>query len=67
MRVTLWHREIPNDEAIVLLEVINSTRETDGHFKYYWLRVPPTMTKAREAAAWTFDLPVEKYAPMIET
>jgi hypothetical protein len=52
---TLWRREIADDEPIVLLEVINATPEPDGRFRHYWLRVPPTMTTAHEAAAWTFD------------
>jgi hypothetical protein len=64
---TLWRREVADDEPIVLLEVINATSEPDGQFKHYFLRVPPTMTTAREAAAWTFDRAPEDYAPSIET
>jgi hypothetical protein len=64
---TLWRRELPDDEPIVMLEVVNATRERDGSSKRYWLRVPPTMTTAREAAAWTFDRAPEDYAPSIET
>jgi hypothetical protein len=64
---TLWRREVVDDEPIVLLEVTNATPEPGGRFKHYWLRVPPTMTSAREAAAWTFDLGPEDYAPLIET
>ena len=64
---TLWRREIEGDEPIVILEVINSTREPDGHFKHYFLRVPPDMKTAHEASAWTFDIPVKKYAPQVET
>jgi Domain of unknown function (DUF6745) len=64
---TLWRREIRDDEPIVMLEVVNATRERDGSSKHYWLRVPPTMTTAREAAAWTFDRAPEDYAPSIET
>jgi hypothetical protein len=64
---TLWRRELPDDEPIVMLEVVNATRERDGSSKHYWLRVPPTMTTAREAAAWTFDRAPEDYAPSIET
>jgi hypothetical protein len=64
---TLWRREVKGDDSIVVLEVINSTREPEGAFKHYWLRVPPTMKTAREAAAWTFDIPADKYAPSIET
>ena len=64
---TLWRREIKDDEPIVILEVINSTRETDGHFKHYWLRVPPNMRTAHQASAWTFNIPVAEYAPAVET
>ena len=64
---TLWKRDVSNDEPIVMLQVINSTREKDGSFKHYWLRVPPTITKAHEAAAWTFNMPAKDYAPQIET
>jgi hypothetical protein len=64
---TLWRREISDDEPIVLLEVINATPEPDGRFKHYWLRVPPTMTTAHEAAAWTFDRSPEDYAPQVES
>jgi len=64
---TLWRREIPDDEPIVLLEVVNATPEPDGRFKHYWLRVPPSMTSAREAAAWTFELGPDEYTPEKET
>ena len=64
---TLWRQEVSNDEPIVMLEVVNSTREKNGSFKKYWLRVPPTMTKAHEAVAWTFDKSAKDYAPQIET
>jgi hypothetical protein len=64
---TLWRRIVPDDEPIVILEVVNATPEKDGTRKHYWLRVPPTMTTAREAAAWTFNHAPEGYAPEIET
>jgi hypothetical protein len=64
---TLWRRELPDDEPVVLLEVVNATPEKDGTRKRYWLRVPPNMTTAREAAAWTFGLDGNEYVPEIET
>jgi hypothetical protein len=72
---TLWRRDIPgdverhipDDEPIVTIEVVNRTPEPDGRFKHYWLRVPPTMRTAREAVAWTFNMPAEHYVPEIET
>ena len=50
-----------------MVEVINSSPEPDGEFKHYWLRVPPNITKAREAVAWTFGMSAAKYQPAIET
>jgi hypothetical protein len=64
---TLWRRNVPGDEPIVMVEVVNATAEPDGRRKRYWLRVPPEMTSARQAVAWTFDAPPEDYAPAIET
>jgi hypothetical protein len=60
-------RHIPGDEPIVMIEVVNRTPGPDGRFKRYWLRVPPEMRTAREAVAWTFNMPAEQYAPEIET
>jgi hypothetical protein len=31
------------------------------------MRVPPTMTTAREAVAWTFGMPAAEYAPVKRT
>lgn len=33
----------------------------------YLLRVPPTMTRVREAIAWTFNMTEAEYRPLIET
>jgi AraC-like DNA-binding protein len=63
---TLWRRNLPDDEPIVMLEMAHRTPEPDGHFKHYWLRVPPTTQTAHEAVAWTLDVPTEDYAPTIE-
>jgi hypothetical protein len=64
---TLWRRRIPYNEPITLLEVVNATPEKGGRSKHYFLRVPPTMSKAHEAAAWTFGLAPQVYVPSIET
>ena len=40
---TLWRRDVPGDETIVMLEVVNRTAEPDGSFKRYWLRVHPEL------------------------
>lgn len=64
---TLWRRDTLNDEPVVMLEVINSTREPTGEFKHYWLRVDPSCRTAHEASAWTFNTPTKEYTPKIET
>ena len=63
----LYRIELPGDEPLVAVEVVNSTPEPDGHFKRYFLRVPPNITRAKDAVAWTFAMKPEDYLPMIET
>jgi hypothetical protein len=64
---TLWRRNVPGDEPIVMIEVVNATPEPDGRRKRYWLRVPPGTQTAHEAVAWTFGLSARDYTPAIET
>jgi len=64
---TLYRREIRGDEPLVMVSVVNATREPTGEFKNYWLRVPPNMTTAREAVAWTFAKEENEYAPTVES
>jgi hypothetical protein len=64
---TLYRKAISNDEPIVTVKVRNSTPETDGTAKDYFLRVPPNITTAREAVAWGFGKTSTEYAPVIET
>lgn len=63
----LWRIPMPDDEAVVMVEVVNSTPEPDGTSRTYWLRVPPTTRTARQGVAWTFGLEPEAYAPLRET
>ncbi|MDH6228143.1 MULTISPECIES: DUF6745 domain-containing protein [Streptomyces] len=63
----LWRIDLPDDEPVVMVEVVNSTAEPDGTFRTYWLRVPPRTRTAREGVAWTFGLTAEAYAPVRET
>jgi hypothetical protein len=63
----LYRRELADDEALVMVKVVNSTPEPDGSFKDYFLRVPPTMTTAKEAVAWTFGMKADAYAPLAQT
>ena len=63
----LWRVEMPNDEPLVMVEVINSTPEPDGTSRTYFLRVPPGTRTARAGVAWTFNLTEEEYAPRTQT
>ena len=54
-------------EPILAVRVVNHTPEPDGSVREFWLRVPPTMTTAREAVAWTFGLSTEAYDPLAES
>jgi hypothetical protein len=63
----LYKATLADDEALVLVKVTNSTPESDGTVKDYWLRVPPTMTRARDAVAWTFGMQAADYQPTRET
>jgi len=63
---TLFRVEVPGDEDICVVKVLNATPEPDGTFRDYFLRVPPDVTSAREAVAWTFDIE-EGYEPVAQT
>lgn len=63
----LYRKKLPGDEDLVMVKVLNSTPEPDGSFKDYFLRVPPTMERARQAVAWTFGKEEDEYAPAFQT
>lgn len=63
----LWRMELPQDEPIVMVEVVNSSPEPDGTFNIYFLRVPPTTQTAKAGVAWTFGLTEEEYQPLQQT
>ena len=50
-----------------MVEVRNSTPESDGSRRTYFLRVPPVMQTPREAVAWTFGLGTVEYRPEAES
>jgi hypothetical protein len=50
-----------------MVRVENGTPELDGTRKSYWLRVPPNITTAQEAVAWTFDTKAKDYQPQVQT
>jgi hypothetical protein len=64
---TLWRVDLPNDEPLVMVEVVNSTPEPDGTSRTYFLRVPPNTRTARAGVAWTFGLTEEEYSPLSQT
>lgn len=66
---TLWRRKLNahGGENLFMVEVVNGSPEPDGTFKHYWLRVPPTVTSAKEAVAWTYRLRKDEYKPKIRT
>lgn len=63
----LFRKDIPGDEPLVMVMVVNATAEPDGSFRDYFLRVPPSMRTAREAVAWTFGKTENDYGPGKET
>jgi hypothetical protein len=64
---TLFRKEIPGDEPLVMVRVLNATPEPDGSRKSYTLRVPPTIETAHAAVAWTFGLDAKGYHPDVES
>ena len=61
----LWRAEDGGDEPLMFVEVENATIE-HGEKRKFYLRVPPTMTTAHEAVAWTFYKTPETYNPSME-
>ena len=47
----LYKKNIPDDEPLVMVRVINTTPESDGSHKEYFLRVPPDTTTAAQGVA----------------
>ena len=63
---TLW-RQRWRWEAWAAVEVLNGSPEPDGTHKRYFLQVPANMRTAREAVAWTYGLPEQRYRPTVRT
>ncbi|MEV5326023.1 DUF6745 domain-containing protein [Nonomuraea sp. NPDC052634] len=64
---TLWRVDLPGDEPLTMVEVVNSTPEPDGTRRTYFLRVPPWIQRAKQGVAWTFGLAENEYDPQRET
>lgn len=58
---------VRRNNAIVFVEVLNSTPEPDGSIKTYWLRVPPDTPTAKAGIAWTFGVTEGEYNPEVQT
>ncbi|MFI0407897.1 DUF6745 domain-containing protein [Actinomadura sp. 3N508] len=63
----LWSIDLPGDEPVVMVEVVNSTPEPDGTHRTYYLRVPPSTRTARAGVAWTFGVDEADYHPEKQT
>ncbi|TYK46250.1 DUF6745 domain-containing protein [Actinomadura decatromicini] len=63
----LWSIDLPGDEPVVMVEVVNSTPEPDGTHRTYYLRVPPDTRTARAGVAWTFGIDETDYHPEKQT
>lgn len=63
----LYQLALKSDEPLCMVKVRNSTPEPDGSFKHYFLRVPPNMSTARQAVAWTFQMDEDEYSPQMQS
>lgn len=70
----LWRREYELRSGrgigrvpLQFVEVINGTREADGSYRRYFLRVPPWIETARQGVAWTYGLEADAYREDIRT
>lgn len=63
----LYRKDSRQDEPLVMVKVVNATPEPDGSYRDYFLRVPPTMKRARQAVAWTFAKAENDYSPTLQT
>lgn len=52
----LWNIQMGDDltSTLAVVEVKNATKEPDGTFTNYYLRVPPTTTCPHQGVAWSF-------------
>jgi len=60
----LFRAEIPNDEPLCMLKVVNNTPEKDGTYKDYWLCVPSSITTAKAGVAWTWARAEQAFNPV---
>ena len=63
----LYHKHFTDGVCEAMVRVTNSTREPDGTWKDYFIRVPPHLETAKAAVAWTFGFDEDEYNPLEET
>ena len=63
----LWIAQVPDSVPYTALEVENGTAEPDGTRRHYFLTVPPEMTSAHAAVAWTYGLTPDRYDAVVRT
>ena len=63
----LWRVDMPRDEPLCVVELVNSTPEPDGSARSYMLRVPPDVETAHQAVAWTWGMAEHEYHPAVES
>lgn len=78
---TLYRVNVPDDEPVMYVKVVNSTPEPDGSYRDYWIRVDPNAyggiktAQAAVASTWRYRnnhanlifQKAEEYDPDIET
>jgi len=63
----LFKKQLPDEEPLTFVKVVNSTADQDGTYRDYFLRVPPWIETAHGAIAWTFGLVQDEYSPVLQT
>jgi hypothetical protein len=62
----LFSIDLPKDDPEGVLRAVRVTDPSTG--RIYFLRVPPTISRADDAVAWTFGFETAKqYRPVVET
>lgn len=64
---SLYICPLVGEEAMLYVQLKNSTPEADGSYKNYFLRVPPFVRTPKEAVAWSFDMQTHEYNPLVQT
>lgn len=64
---TLLHVPLEGGEPMSYLNVFDASAACDGRRREYFIRVPPWMSSAHQAAAWTFKMVPQDYNPHRES